>query len=461
VAVVVSAVWPTHIAAQAADPPLAGDWSGAISVAGIVIPMRVSFREAAIGLAATIDIQGATGQPLTKVSRTGVQVHFELASPLGQAIFEGAVAGSTIDGRFTQGAGVGTFHLERIPDAPAASSASDQFRSSDVSFMNGGLTLAGTLLVPNGSGPFPAVVLLTGSGQENRDEEVFGFRPFKLIAEYLAAHGIAALRYDDRGVGGSSPGPSTASDTAEDARAAITFLSGRPDISRGQIGLIGHSEGAESAAIAASKSPAVAFIVMLAGPAVRGDAILHRQAVDLAKLGGATPAQVDAVAVAHAKVMADALAGASDAELSADVRALILAQIAGQPAARTSVGDPNAYADRALPTVLAQIKSPTMRALIAFDPAPVLAQVGCPIFAIFGAKDLQVAPDLNRPALEAAIRYGTKKPPLKVMIYPDANHLFQKAVTGSPNEYAALDKTFVPGLLDDMAQWITQSVRGR
>jgi pimeloyl-ACP methyl ester carboxylesterase len=217
--------------------------------------------------------------------------------------------------------------------------------------------------------------------------------------------------------------------------------------------LIGHSEGTSVAAIAASRDPRVAFIALLAPPAVRGDLALRRQATDLAKMMGATDAQVATIAAAHERLTRDVASGAADDVLTGDVRILMRAQIEAQPAMRNTVGDVDAFVTRTLPGQLAQMKSPSMRDLISFDPATALAKVHCPVLAVFGGLDTQVPIDLNRAPLEAALN-GAGNRAVTIKVYPEANHLFLKAVTGSPAEYPALEKVFVPGLLDDLATWV-------
>jgi uncharacterized protein len=445
------------------QPDLAGVWKGAIDVAGTAIPMTVTFTQAAAGPSGAIDIQGARGLALRNVTQKGASVHFELPAGPGLAVFDGTLGAGAITGTFTQGQATGSFTLTRDAAASAAMLAPEPppYRAEDVTFTNGAVTLAGTLTIPDGPGPFPAVVMITGSGPQNRDEELFGFKPFRVIADHLTRRGIAVLRYDDRGVGGSSGSlaTSTTADVAGDALAGVTFLSARSEIAAGGIGLFGHSEGAVAAAIAASRSPNVAFIVMMAGTAVRGDQVLRRQASDVARLLGASDAQVAAIVAAHHKLTDAVIAAAAPDVLAADVRALSLAQIAAQPqAVRDQLGDVNAYVDRTLPAVVRQMQSPWMKYFLTLDPATVIVQVKCPILALFGGLDTQVPPDLNRAPLEAAAARGHVR--LTVKLYPQANHLFIKAVTGSVTEYPTLEKVFVPGLLDDVTTWIDGVVRG-
>ncbi len=330
-----------------------------------------------------------------------------------------------------------------------------------VTFTNGAVTLAGTLSIPEGQGPFPAFVMVTGSGLQNRDEEILGFKPFAVITDYLVRRGIATLRYDDRGAGGSTGNiqMATTADFADDALAGVALLASRPEIDHAHIGVFGHSEGADVAAIAAAKAPdRIAFIIMMAGASIRGDAILRYQAEEGARSLGATGEQVATVLKAH-QHFTDAIRGtASRADVTDAVRQLMKAQLEGRSAdAKAGVGDIDAFIAQSLPTAVAQTQSPWFRYFVGFDPVDVLTKVKCPVFAMFGAKDTQVPPSLNRQPLEAALaQAGNTR--LTMKVYPDANHLFIKANTGQPAEYATLEKVFVPGVLEDLANWVKNVV---
>jgi pimeloyl-ACP methyl ester carboxylesterase len=327
-------------------------------------------------------------------------------------------------------------------------------REEQVTFTNGGVTLAGTVLVPAGAGPFPAFVMITGSGAQNRDEELFGFKPFKVIAEHMAQHGIATLRYDDRGVGGSSGSiaQATTSDFADDALAGLAMLAKRADINPKRLGVVGHSEGAIAAAIAAAKSKDVAFIVMIAGTAVRGREVLKQQNADLLRASGADPAIVDRAIAAHARVMEAVATGAPVDKQREAVRDLMHAQLEAAPAAqRAAIGDIDEFIAKTVDTQVASLNFPWMKFFVGYDPATALAQVTCPVLAIFGSVDMQVPPAMNRPPLEKAL---AKNPAVTVKQYEGANHLFQAAKTGNPSEYATLEKQFVAGFLDDITAWI-------
>jgi pimeloyl-ACP methyl ester carboxylesterase len=303
------------------------------------------------------------------------------------------------------------------------------------------------------------VVLLTGSGPQNRDEEVFGFKVFAVLADHLTRRGIAVYRYDDRGVGKSTGALATATteDFAADALAAVATLRSIPGIDPNRIGLVGHSEGGLAAAIAAARSSDVAFIVMLAGSAVPGDRVLRQQARDIAAANGATPAQVERILVAHRAATDAVLRGAPAEEHERALRALVNAQVdAVPPAQAAALGDRAAYVDRTVKAALAQMTSPWMKFVLTFDPATALRQVRVPVLAAFGELDTQVPPSLHHEPLKTAL---AGNPRLTVTVYSGANHLFQQARTGLVAEYATLEKAFIPGLPDDLAKWILAAGR--
>ncbi|NQW03531.1 MAG: alpha/beta fold hydrolase [Acidobacteria bacterium] len=440
--------------------PLTGPWTGAINIQGISMSITVTFSSAADALTGTIDIpqQGAKGLALKNVSHNLSAVHFELPTGIN-AIFEGMLDGNGIKGTFTQGPAAGTFTLTRgapvktpIPRPP--------YRVGAVTVTNGDVSIAGTLTVPEGPGPFPAVVLVTGSGAQTRDEDIFGFKVFAVIADHLTRRGIVVYRYDDRGAGDStgSIATSTADDFAGDALAAVAQLKTMPNIDGKRIGILGHSEGGTVAAIAASRSSDVAFVVMLAGPGLPGDVVMRRQAADSARSMGAGDTVVAAIVDAHRALMDAIKAGASTETLTALVQTLIGAQFDGVPATqRAQLGDRAAYVEKAYRAHVAQLSTPWMKFMATFDPATALRQVSVPVFAAFGERDTQVPPSINAQPVREAL---AKNPAAVLKILPEANHLFQKANTGLVSEYGALDKAFVPGLLDDLSAWML-TVTGR
>jgi pimeloyl-ACP methyl ester carboxylesterase len=447
-------------AAQGRTADLVGTWEGAIDVAGASLEIRMEFfTQPPPYVTGTIDIpaQNATALRVRSVRLEGTNVRFELPLGTADAIFDGTYEGDRISGTFVQGPATGTFWLERTVEAPPEQAAPLPYAEEPVSVANGDVTLGGTMTVPEGDGPFPAVVLITGSGPQNRDEEIFGFKVFQVIADHLTRAGIAVVRYDDRGVGQSTGSltDATTDDFAGDALAFVAALEAREDIDGDRIGLLGHSEGAVAAAIAAAREPELAFVVMVAGTGVRGDQVLRRQAEDAARSLGADDEAVARIVSAHRRATEAVMTGASRDVLTAAVRDLILAQLGGlPPAQQAAIGDFEAYVEPRVAPVVASMESPWMKFMLAFDPATALADVTCPVLAVFGELDTQVPPSLNRAPVEAALAANAGA---TIKVYPGANHLFQQARTGLVAEYAALDKTFVDGLLEDVSQWILET----
>lgn len=341
----------------------------------------------------------------------------------------------------------------------SAAQAPAPYRSEPLTVTNGDVSLAGTLTIPHGEGPFPAVVLITGSGAQNRDEDIFGFKVFGVIADHLTRNGIAVFRHDDRGVGESTGRlvASTTADFGNDALAGIARLAAMPDIDPARIGLLGHSEGAAAAAIAAAKSPAVKFVVLLAGPSIPGDVVTRRQAADGARAMGAGPEAVAKIEAAHRAMTEAVRRNASTDDITAALKALMTAQVEGAPPAqRAMIGDIPAWVEKSYRPHLAQIVSPWMKFFVAFDPAGALRTITVPVFAAFGGLDTQVLPELNEDPMRRALS-GNARATIKV--YPEANHLFQRAKTGLVTEYAMLEKVFLPGLLDDVTTWIQTATR--
>ncbi|MCK4594324.1 alpha/beta hydrolase, partial [bacterium] len=245
-----------------------GLWEGSVSIMGMELGMTVTFATVDGELTATMDIpiQGAYDLALQNVAFDGEKVYFELDSPAGLATYDGVLEEGKITGTFTQSGMTGDFHLEPFVEKEPEELPYD---TEEVSIELEGLTLAGTLSKPPTEGPHPAVILITGSGAQTRDEEVFGFKIFKVIADHLTRQGLAVLRCDDRGTGGSTGGDTnpTTFDLAGDVRGQMDYLKTRPEIDRGKIGLGGHSEGSIIAGMVAADFPDVAFIVLLGGPA--------------------------------------------------------------------------------------------------------------------------------------------------------------------------------------------------
>ncbi len=327
------------------------------------------------------------------------------------------------------------------------------YHSEDVAYSNdaGGVELAGTLTLPEGPGPFPAAILITGSGPQNRDCEVFGHKLFLVIADHLTRGGIAVLRVDDRGVGGStarSPiGIATSFDFAGDVQAGVSYLRGRPEISPDGIGLVGHSEGGMIAPIVAARDSRVAFIVMLAGPGIPVDELLLLQDERMSRAGGMSEGRIAESRRIQRSVF-DVLL--EDDMVDADRKARLRQLLMSSPGIE---GDAPGARSAAIDDLIEKISTPWFNAFLRYDPRPTLARVGCPVLALNGELDLQVTCAENLAGVSAALEHGGNSD-ATVRAFPDLNHPFQHCKTGHVDEYAQIDETISVEILEVITEWI-------
>lgn len=371
-----------------------------------------------------------------------------------------------IEGEFTQSGVNGTFWLGRPGDdtaLPEPAGHESMFRSEQVTFSNGGIVLAGELTLPDGDGPHPGVVLISGSGDQDRDSSLFGFRVFAVLAEHLAELGIASLRFDDRGVGGSTGDglTTTIQDRADDVEAAVGVLGSRDDVDVDRIGLIGHSEGGLVAPIVANRSESVAFVVLLASSAVPGDDLLRTQQRTLLQLAGAADDEIER-AQAFQQLTLDAIsAGQGWDEVEASYRALARQEVQALPEQeREAISDVDTYIDAIVRASLVSWRSPRFKSFVEYDPRPAIAALRVPVFALFGELDSQVAPGINATATSEAIAESNTAG-FAIATVAMSNHLFQVATTGSVDEYALLKPEFAPEFVDFLTDWLTAQVGGR
>ncbi|HOC16847.1 MAG TPA: alpha/beta fold hydrolase [Vicinamibacterales bacterium] len=343
--------------------------------------------------------------------------------------------------------------------APAAAqpgAANPPYVQEEVQVTSGAIRLAGTFTLPAGAGPHPAVVLLTGSGPQSRDEEVLGMPVFRLLADHLTRAGVAVLRCDDRGVGGStgSVAQSTSSDFADDALAQVAWLKTRKEIDARRIGLLGHSEGGIVAPMAANRSRDVSFVVLLSGPAQTGEQIMLAQNELVGRASGVPEEQIRKNGALQRRMFAAARSGEGLEALTAEVRALASEALGRLPEAqRKAIGDLDAAAARAAEQQVAGLKTPWFRYFLTYDPVPALEKLACPALAIFAEHDTQVPAGPNREAMEAAFERGGHRDHT-IVVVPRANHLYQESATGAPTEYAMLKKEFAPGFAETITSWI-------
>ncbi len=459
--------------AQAPTPALSGDWTGTLNTGGPALRLVLHFAPKPDGsLTATFDSpdQGAMGLPFSAAKVTGQVVHLEAASIGGS--FDGTLdtAGKTLTGHWMQGGASLPLTLTRTNQTSAAPTLAAPtldrpqeprppfpYTARDVTFPGGaaGVTLAGTLTTPPGAGPFPAVVLIAGSGRVDRNETGFGHKIFLLLADTLTRRGIAVLRYDKRGVSKStgSYALATTADFATDADAAVNFLKMQAVIAPKRIGLLGHSEGGVIAPLVASEHPAdVAFVVLLAGPGMIGEKILLAQQVLAGKAEGATDADLQKNATVSKKVFDLDAQEPNPAVFQAKAQKIILAALT--PEDKVEVGDPIQFAQKQIHTFL----SPWFRYFLTYDPRPALQKTRCPVLALDGSKDVQVPPAEDLAAIGSALKAGGNKN-VTIRELPNLNHLFQTCTTGSPSEYAKITETMAPVVLTTIGDWIVAQGR--
>jgi pimeloyl-ACP methyl ester carboxylesterase len=427
-----------------------GPWHGVIAIAGIELRIGVDFSSTGDSVRGTIDIpqQKAMDLALRNIRYRGDSISFELPAGPGVAMFDGVLTGDSIVGTMRQGGGSGTFHLTQGALAPEpADEGPVPYTQEEVTFTNGNTTLAGTLTIPPGKGPFPAVVMITGSGPQDRNEEIFGFKLFQVIADHLTRNGIAVLRYDDRGVGGSSGdiSQSTSEDFAGDVIAGVDLLKKHKGIDKKRIGLLGHSEGGIVAPMVAARRNEISFIILMAGTGIRGEELLYAQGRAIAKASGATEEQIEQQEQNQRRVFTAAKNDRLDS---------IAQQFLSEARAQSPLTpEQDSATVQAINDQLGFIKSTWFRYFLAYDPAPTLRQVHCPVLLLFGGLDVQVPAELNRIAMENALKAGGNRR-YRTVVFPEANHLFITAKTGGIDEYATAKKAFVPGFLDTITNFI-------
>jgi uncharacterized protein len=320
------------------------------------------------------------------------------------------------------------------------------YREEEIIFPNAraSISLSGTITIPPGPGPFPAAVLINGTGPLNRDETVAGHRPFLVLADHLTRKGIAVLRFDKRGIGKSTGdyANATTEDFASDAEAALAYLKTRKEIDPKKIGLIGHSEGGLIAPMIAARSKHVAWIVLLAGPGLKGEDTLLLQSVAFLRMSGASDGEVERTLDFDKQSYALVRQETDPAKLVTKLKDLIETN-------KMSVSTPPA----ALQTQIQMLVSPWFRFFLDYDPVPALQKTTCPVLALSGEKDVQVPSKENLSKIQKAFQDGGNTDFQTVELH-DLNHLFQHCPTGLPTEYGTIQQTMAPEALDSISDWV-------
>jgi alpha/beta superfamily hydrolase len=437
---------------------ITGQWNGALKVQGTQLRLVFNIIKIDNVLSSTMDSrdQGATGIPTTTTSFENGILKITIAN--ARIEYQGTLGkDNIIVGIFKQGGQSFPMNLsEKIiekekPVRPQEPIKPYSYYSEDITFENkkADISLAGTLTLPQKDGVFPAVILISGSGPQNRDEELLGHKPFLVLSDFLTKNGIAVLRFDDRGTGKSSGNfkEATTFDFAKDVEYAIEYLQKRKEINKDKIGLIGHSEGGIIAPIIASENEDIDFIVLMAGSALRGDKLLLLQKYKIETQMGINRQLIENNQQIFAGAYEIILNQSIENELVSDTLSKYFTSKYGQ-----------ALPEKQKTALINQLSSPWMLNFIRLDPVVYLSKVNCPVLAINGSMDIQVPSKENLEIIEDNFRKN-KNTSLKVKELKDLNHLFQECKTGSISEYGLIEQTISPIALKEILNWINLQVK--
>jgi pimeloyl-ACP methyl ester carboxylesterase len=434
---------------------ITGKWNGALKIQGTQLRLVFNVTKSDNGYSATMDSpdQRVADIPVTNTTFENSKIKFEIAN--AGIVYIGELKDSEIVGTFKQSGQEFPMNLSKkaiekeVAKRPQTPIKPYPYYSEEVTFQNtkANISLAGTLTLPMKKGNFPVVILITGSGPQTRDEEIFGHKAFLVLSDYLTKNGIAVLRYDDRGVGQSTGDfkTATSADFATDVESAIAYLKTRNEINKKKIGLIGHSEGGLIAPIVAAKSKDVAFIALLAGTGIQGDQILLLQQKLIAKASGESDEEVQKTEAENTKVYKIIKQSTSIEQLKIDLTNYYKQALKENPNGMSE--------DQFVNLMIENLATPWMQYFISYNPVPTLEKVKCPVLAINGSKDLQVPPKENLEGIKKALTKGGNKN-VTTLELPNLNHLFQECSTGSPKEYGTIEQTFSPTAMTVVLNWI-------
>lgn len=427
-----------------------GTWSGSLSI-NPNTKMKLLFHLKPSGNKSTMDSpdQGAKGIVINSVDVVGDKFSLSIAS-LGVS-YSGTIKGDKIEGTFKQ-SGM-SFPLVLVrgegakPNRPQEPKPPFNYKCEEVVFdsKSENVKLAGTLTMPSSGVASHVVVMITGSGAQDRNEEIMGHKPFWVIADYLTKNGIAVLRYDDRGVGGSKGGVNknvTSVDFAQDTEGAVSYLRGRNEFKNTPLGLIGHSEGGMIAFMIGAKSKDVDFIVSLAGTGIRGDSVLMIQNYMIAKDMGLDESVLKSSAKVNRMMFDLVIKEGDNSNLDAMLHDLV----------KKNFPD---LSDEMIEKNVKPIVIPWFRFFLSYDPTENLKKIKIPVLALNGDKDLQVTSKENLSAIERSIKSNGNKR-VKCIELAGMNHLFQTCTAGSVSEYRLIEETFSPSALEIIKKWILE-----
>lgn len=444
--------------------PIVGDWNGVLKFQGMQLRIVFHVQESDGNFSGTMDSpdQSAFGLPATSVKFDGQNLEISLVN-MGIK-YAGKLVNGEVEGTFSQ-AGydapmtLQTKPIEKVEIQRAQTPHSPYpYYTEEVKFENPGANavLAGTLSLPSKDGVFPVVVFISGSGQQDRDEDAMGHKPFLVISDYLARNGIASLRFDDRGMGASTGDPkgATSADFATDVESAIAYLKTRKEVDPHKIGLLGHSEGGLIAPMVASHSKDVAFIVSFAGPGMPGVDLILLQSKLILAASGASEELINQTLTENRNLFDLILSSTDDSKLGGEIEAYVRGQIDKGLAVVPQGIDKEQY----IAMNVQQVADPWMVAFIRSEPSKFLEKTKCPYLAINGERDLQVSCKENLQIISESLKKARNKN-VTIKSFPGLNHMFQTCNTGLPSEYATIDQTIAPEVLEYVTEWILKQTK--
>jgi pimeloyl-ACP methyl ester carboxylesterase len=439
-----------------------GPWMGKLNVGAIQLRLGINLSVDNSGnITALLDSpdQNTFGIKTDSTVISGVNITIKASKLMASYVGTLAPGDSAINGKWTQGAQTFDLNLKKtlapvVLKRPQDPKPPFPYKSEEITFHNdkANIDLAGTLTIPEGKGPFPAVILITGSGPQDRDEALMGHKPFLVIADYLSRNGIAVLRYDDRGVANSKGtfATGTTFDFADDAEAGLTWLKKQPLIDVKKVGLAGHSEGGLIAPIVASRNNNVNFIILIAGPGVSGKDILIAQSTLISEKSGIKPEEIEKTSKLN-KAIYEAIMNEKDNTIAlANAKKIMADAINKENSLSETV---KAAQINTIEAKITPLLSPWFRTFMELDPKQYLLKTKCPVLALNGTKDLQVPYQVDLEAIDKYLKQAGNKN-YTIMKIEGVNHLFQHADTGLPTEYGTIEETFAPEALKAMSDFI-------
>ncbi len=427
-----------------------GHWTGKIVVQGFPLTLDYHISKSENGFTATMDSpdQKSFGNKVKEIIVNGNEINLNF--PEYKIFTKLNYKNDSLTGIYTQYGKNYPLSLSRKTgeykgiNRPQEPKAPFDYQIEEVKFKNtkDQITLAGTFTYPNGDGPFPTVILISGSGGQNRNEELFNHKPFWVIADYFAKNGIATLRYDDRGIDNSEGffATSTSEDFAEDAKAGVDFLKIHPKVNASKLGIVGHSEGGMIAPMISASDSSIGFIILLAGPGIPIDELMTLQNIEVSKAAGLAESTIKENAALNHKCYAIIKTEKDLAKTKSKLKKLL---------------SKNKMSELDIQNTINLVCSPWFRFFMKYEPKISLEKVKCPVLAINGDKDIQVTAKENLAGIEAALKKAGNQN-YEVKLVENKNHLFQTTQKLGIDEYFENEETFAPDVLKMMLDWINK-----